>query len=122
VVSRAAVVRPIRILLLGVAPLARDLLGEVFATHADLEVVDDSATHHQPVDVVITQQSKPVPGSAWSDALFSTPQENRLAITIEGERVILFQILPQQPPLYDPEPQALVDVIRSTVAAWRAAE
>jgi hypothetical protein len=121
-------VRPIRVLLLGVPPLARGLLGDVFAKHADMELVDPSASAElgalpggPRVDVVIAELSRDASDVSWPRVLFDSPPRNRLAITIEGERVLLFEILPHQT-LDDRRSDALVDAIRATVGGWRAAE
>jgi hypothetical protein len=121
-------VRPIRVLFFGVPPLARGLLGDAFAKHADMEIVEPSAPAEpgplaggSRADVVITQLSRDASGVSWPRMLFDSPPRNRLAITIEGEHVLLFEILPHQA-LDDPRSDALIDAIRATVGAWRTAE
>jgi hypothetical protein len=69
---------------------------------------------------VISEIDATASDSRWPPALFADSARNRLAITIDGARVMLFEIHPHYPALSDPSPDALIAAIRSAIGGWGA--
>lgn len=71
------------------------------------------------VDVVISEIDDVAGDSVWPPALFGESSRNRLAVTINGARVMLFEIHPHYPALSDPSPDSLIAAIRGAVGGWK---
>lgn len=88
----------IRILLVGLPPLLRDILGEAFARESDVDVVTSDAPHADlpslvrvtRPDVIMTTAST-VDASVTSDLRRIVPLAVVVAIASKGDRATLFR-------------------------------
>ncbi len=112
--------RKIRIILVSMPALLRDILAQTLGAQLDMEVIGELGGGIELlVDagradvVVIGLDQLDLPGIA-TNLLVEYPHLVLLAMTTDGRAAALFELRPQQTPIGDVSPQGLVDAIRTT--------
>lgn len=115
--------RKVRILLVSMPALLRDILVQTLEVQLDMEVVGDlgggiellvDAGHTRADVVVLGLEQMDLPGIA-TNLLAEYPHLSVLAVTTDGRAASLFELRPRKTSIGDVSPQGLVDAIR---AAW----
>jgi len=116
-------VAPILVLLANLPPTVRDVLGEVFASQADVRVVGDVndqaevllAVGRTAADVVILgMQDAELPGIA-SHLFDQYPHLKILAVSSERRQAFLYELRPQLVSIGEMDAHGLLHAIRTAI-------
>ena len=105
---------PIRIALIRLPRMLRDILTEIVSTQADMAIVADADAPDEAgnADFVIAGAERLVQDEVEA-LLEARPRMKVLAVAGDGRQTFLYELRPQMVPLGEVSPQTLLQVIRA---------
>jgi DNA-binding NarL/FixJ family response regulator len=115
----------IRILLVELPRILRDIISDVVAQERDMEVVRVletrdallTAVQESPADVVILGLADTALPEVCDELVGAHPQMKVLAVAGDGRGVFLHELRPQTLSLGEVSPQGLIDAVRAAATA-----
>jgi len=115
----------IRILLIDMPRMLREIVGETVSAQPDMEVVAEHTYHASMLSAAITSRAQAVVVGSDGDEVeglcerlaLQRPDLSVLAVSADGRQTVVHELRPHRVPLGELSPQQLVDAIRDAVHA-----